>query len=270
MSRDYGAEIDQLKKELDALKAKLTNDEPETKKVVCSFCGKNNDEAHAIVAGPKENICNECTTLCASILEDTSGSASVGKPGEVYICSFCGKNSNQVGKIIHGKSTATICNHCVHTCQDVLSKAPGKEKPAPNLVTYSGSYSSEGRGSQWSSTVNANDLFTLIENKTATQVLQGIGNNDRLNLLLAILKKPMNVSTMVSTCGFNTTGQVYHHLKPLIAADLVREEGRGEKGVYVVVPHRVQGIIMILAGIADLVDTQHTEGDWSQAAVVYE
>jgi len=85
--------------------------------------------------------------------------------------------------------------------------------------------------------------------------------------LLAILQKPMNVAAMVTTCGFNTTGQVYHHLKLLIAADLVREEENGEKGVYVVVPHRVQGIIMILAGISDLIDTRYTEGDWSQILI---
>lgn len=29
----------------------------------------------------------------------------------------------------------------------------------------------------------------------------------------------------------------------------------GERGVYAVKPHRVQGIIMLLAGISDLVDT---------------
>ena len=129
-----------------------------------------------------------------------------------------------------------------------------------NIINYSGSYQSAGRGSKWEMTVSADKLFSLIESKTATQVLQGIGNSDRLNLLLAILKRPMNVATMVTACGFNTTGQVYHHLKPLIAADLVRED-EDEKGVYIVVPHRVQGIIMILAGISDMVNTRYTTGD---------
>ena len=65
----------------------------------------------------------------------------------------------------------------------------------------------------------------------------------------------MTVAMLVEKCGFNSTGQVYHHLKPLIAADLVFEVEQGDRGVYAVKPHRVQGIIMLLAGISDLVDT---------------
>jgi hypothetical protein len=49
---------------------------------------------------------------------------------------------------------------------------------------------------------------------------------------------------------------VYHHLKPLIAADLVTQDRRGS---YVIQPHRVQGVIMLLAGVADLVDTTYTQ-----------
>jgi len=278
MARDYGAEIDQLKEELELLKKRLykKTDETEAEKPRCSFCGKSRTEVCAMVAGPKVNICTECATLFENILKDTPGDTSTEEPKEVFSCSFCGKENYRMqktiikGKCIYKDATANICNECVRRSLDILAKASSEKKNPSNLITYSGSYDSGGRGSKWSSTVKANDLFMLIENKTAIQVLQGIGNNDRLNLLLAILQKPMNVASMVTACGFNTTGQVYHHLKPLIAADLVREEERGEKGVYVVVAHRVQGIIMILAGIADLVDAKYTEGDWSQAAVVHE
>ena len=122
-------------------------------------------------------------------------------------------------------------------------------------VTYLGVFNSGGRQSNWiQNEVNTNGLLALIENGSASAVLQCIGNNDRLALLLALLRKPMNVAAMVEKCGFNTTGQVYHHLKPLLAADLVFELKQGERGVYAVKPHRVQGIIMLLAGVADLTD----------------
>lgn len=94
-------------------------------------------------------------------------------------------------------------------------------------------------------------------------MLACIGSSDRLRLLLAILCKPRTVAQLVGECGFSSTGQVYHHLKPLIAADLVTEDAGNEgKGVYVIVPHRVQGIIMLLAGISDMIDTTYTEGNW--------
>jgi hypothetical protein len=49
----------------------------------------------------------------------------------------------------------------------------------------------------------------------------------------------------------------------LVAADLVVEDNKNKgKGVYVIQPHRVQGIIMLLAGISDMLDPQYTYGNW--------
>ena len=47
----------------------------------------------------------------------------------------------------------------------------------------------------------------------------------------------------------------------LLAADIVAEDGQ-KKGVYVIQPHKVQGIIMLLAGISDMVDETYTQGTW--------
>ncbi|MBE6895389.1 MAG: ATP-dependent Clp protease ATP-binding subunit ClpX [Ruminococcaceae bacterium] len=40
------------------------------KNIICSFCGKTNQEAERIVLGPGVNICNECIELCSSLLEE--------------------------------------------------------------------------------------------------------------------------------------------------------------------------------------------------------
>ena len=138
------------------------------------------------------------------------------------------------------------------------------EKDITGAITYLGIFTSGGRQSNWiRNEVSIDDLLSLIENKSASLVLQCIGNNDRLNILLALLKKPMTVASLVEQCHFNSTGQVYHHLKPLIAADIVYELDQAERGVYAVKPHRVQGIIMLLTGIADLLDPQYSEGNWN-------
>lgn len=132
------------------------------------------------------------------------------------------------------------------------------------MITYLGVFSSGGRQSNWiKNGVNTDDLLTLIENHTAEKVLHCIGNSDRLNILLAILKKPMTVAELVTTCNLNTTGQAYHHMKPLLAADLIVEDVNN-KGVYIVQPHKVQGIIMLLAGISDMVDETYTKGTWDE------
>ena len=133
-------------------------------------------------------------------------------------------------------------------------------------VVYLGVFASGGRQSNWINELKADDLLKLIENRTAEKVLACIGSSDKLNILLALLKKPMTVAQLVSECGFNSTGQVYHHLNTLIAADLVKEDLEyGSKGSYVVTPHRVQGVIMLLSGINDMLDTRYSSGSWNES-----
>ena len=49
----------------------------------------------------------------------------------------------------------------------------------------------------------------------------------------------------------------------LQTADLVYEASEEEgRGIYAARPYRIQGILLLLAGIADLVDDQYTRGKW--------
>ncbi|MDE7297538.1 MAG: helix-turn-helix domain-containing protein [Lachnospiraceae bacterium] len=136
------------------------------------------------------------------------------------------------------------------------------------LISYMGVFASGGRQSNWiRNQVKTDMLLELIENHTAEKVLHCIGNSDRLAILLAILRKPRTVAELVEVCGLNSTGQAYHHMKPLLAADLIAEDnasGSGGRGVYIVQPHKVQGVIMLLAGIADMTDETYTSGSWEE------
>ncbi|KRL01370.1 ATP-dependent Clp protease ATP-binding subunit ClpX [Liquorilactobacillus capillatus] len=57
--------------------------------VVCSFCGKSQDQVKKIVAGPGVYICNECIDLCKEIIDDefkaqaTEELSNVPKPREI-------------------------------------------------------------------------------------------------------------------------------------------------------------------------------------------
>ena len=129
-----------------------------------------------------------------------------------------------------------------------------EESGVSGLVTYMGVFSSGGRQANWiKNEVNADDLLRAVEDRTPERVLACLGSNERLNILIALLKKPMTVAEIVKKCGFGSTGQAYHHMKPLLAAGIIAEgeEGAG-KGVYVVRFDKVRGIIMLLAGICEL------------------
>lgn len=137
-----------------------------------------------------------------------------------------------------------------------------EENGGSGRVTYLGVYGSGGRQSNWiKNSVSTDDLLALIESGVAGKVLACIGSPNRLAMLLEILRGPKTVASLVEKCGFGSTGQVYHHLKPLLAADLVVED-KHQKGAYVIQPHKVQGIIMLLAGISDMVDEAYTKGTW--------
>lgn len=138
-----------------------------------------------------------------------------------------------------------------------------KDKGISGLISHLGVFYSNDRQHNWiSSGVNIDDLLKLIENKMVEKVLNCIGNSDRLNILLAILKKPMSVAEIVKECKLNSTGQAYHHMRPLLVADLIVEDINNNKGVYAIQPHKVQGIIMMLAGISDIVDETYSKGNW--------
>src|SRR2546428_14170857 len=66
--------------------------------LVCSFCGKSQDEVRKLIAGPTVYICDECVDLCNDIIaeECDQEEALAGKPaapeptfGTSIICPLC-------------------------------------------------------------------------------------------------------------------------------------------------------------------------------------
>ena len=58
--------------------------------LLCSFCGKSQDEVKKLIAGPSVYICDECIQLCNEIIAedygqeaDTDGAALLPKPSEI-------------------------------------------------------------------------------------------------------------------------------------------------------------------------------------------
>ena len=139
----------------------------------------------------------------------------------------------------------------------------GREN-STGCITYLGVFASGGHQSSWvSKDKDADSLLNLAENGSAEKVLACIGSQTKLNILSALLKKNMTVSELVEQLNLGSTGQAYHHLRTLITADFVREDEHS-KGSYEIVPHRVQGIIMILAGISDLLDERYSSGKFEK------
>ena len=49
------------------------SDESKDRQICCSFCGKPQEQARRLIAGPGVYICDECIELCGEILEEELG-----------------------------------------------------------------------------------------------------------------------------------------------------------------------------------------------------
>lgn len=137
------------------------------------------------------------------------------------------------------------------------------------VVSYDGFFKSESslgtRESNWGTAhCCVKKLFEIPSDKISV-VLSSLGNQQRWEMLCALLKKPMTVAQIVEEFDMKTSGKAYHHLNNLIAADLLEEikDKNAEKGTYAVKGPRVQGIIMIMAGVSDLIDPYYSKGEWT-------
>ncbi|KAI4453487.1 trna-dihydrouridine synthase [Holotrichia oblita] len=131
------------------------------------------------------------------------------------------------------------------------------------VVNYQGFFELGNRGSYWGTGhCCVKDLMAMPAEKISV-VLSSLGNQQRWEILCALLNKPMTVAQIVEEFDMKTSGKAYHHLNNLIAADLLEElkDKNADKGTYAVKGHRVQGIIMLMAGISDLIDSRYSNGD---------
>ena len=129
---------------------------------------------------------------------------------------------------------------------------------------YYGFFSREHYGAKWDLRDGINDLMAMPQDKLSV-VLSSLGNQQRWEILCALLKKPMTVAQIMEEFDMKTSGKAYHHLKSLIAADLLEEtkDNDFEKGTYAVKGHRVAGIILVLTGVQKLTDTKYSSGEWN-------
>jgi hypothetical protein len=86
--------------------------------------GGNYVRAENLVLNPGDSVkismsaTEGAATTLSSTNPEVEGESSTGSG---LICSFCGKSSNEVGKMIAG-GTAFICDECVAMCQDIITE----------------------------------------------------------------------------------------------------------------------------------------------------
>ncbi|WP_029192875.1 ATP-binding protein [Paenibacillus harenae] len=119
-------------------------------------------------------------------------------------------------------------------------------------IFYSGQYRGINRY-RWEPRHRAVSGLLGIDSDKAAKVLAALGHKQRLDILTAVLEEPLTGAEIVERLNMGTTGQLYHHTKALLGADLLVQEERG--GRYSLPAHRFLPLLLLLAAASDLLDT---------------
>ncbi|MCZ8512265.1 ATP-binding protein [Paenibacillus filicis] len=120
-------------------------------------------------------------------------------------------------------------------------------------VFYSGHYRNRDSRFRWEPQERSLETLVNLQGEKAAKVLAALGQKQRLEILLEVLKEPVSGPELVERLHMGTTGQLYHHLKALLSADLIRQEERG--GRYMLAQERSLPLLLLLAAVSDLLET---------------
>jgi hypothetical protein len=117
--------------------------------------------------------------------------------------------------------------------------------PDPGAVLLTGHVTlADGRRAEWQEAATAPDLLEPDWAGTA-DALAALGQPVRLRLLQRVLGGAATVPELLATDGVGTSGQVYHHLRQLVAAGWLRALGGGR---YEVPVARVVPLLAVVLG----------------------
>lgn len=119
---------------------------------------------------------------------------------------------------------------------------------------YFGRYSGGANGTQvrWEPQTRFVGQLLGDAGERPAKVLAALGHRQRLDILRSVLREPLTGPQLVDKLNMGSTGQLYHHLKALIGADLLQQEERG--GAYAVPPKRALPLLLLLAAAGDLAE----------------
>lgn len=116
--------------------------------------------------------------------------------------------------------------------------------PDTGAVLFTGSVRlPTGEVAEWQQGLDTEALLAT-DWAISTEVLLALGHPVRLLLLREVLGGLRTVGELGSVEGLGTTGQLYHHLRQLVAAGWLRPAGRGR---YEVPVARVVPLLVIIA-----------------------
>lgn len=119
-----------------------------------------------------------------------------------------------------------------------------RRMPPAGAVLFTGDVTLEsGENWSWQEAFSADSIMDS-DWGTASSGLSALHHPVRLALLQAVIRGTTTAAGLTALDGFGTTGQVYHHLRALVAAGWLTS---GRRGHYSVPGQRVVPLMVIIA-----------------------
>jgi len=93
----------------------------EDAEAACSFCGKKQNEARKLIAGPSVHICDECVDLCKNIVLQEEDPTAETKAGENRLCGIC-MEARESDELIFLPHAAYMCAGCLEDLQIIRDR----------------------------------------------------------------------------------------------------------------------------------------------------
>lgn len=129
----------------------------------------------------------------------------------------------------------------------------GEGEGEAGVIYYSGHYHEDQKRYRWEPQERRVSQLLELDGDKIAKILSALGHKQRLDILRSVLKEPLTGAELVERLNMGTTGQLYHHIKALLGADLLIQEERG--GRYSLPGHRALPVLLLLAATSDLLDT---------------
>lgn len=123
----------------------------------------------------------------------------------------------------------------------------------PGSIFYSGQYHNQSIRYRWEPQERTVSQLLELDGDKVSKVLTALAHQQRLDILRSVLKQPLTGAELVELLNMGTTGQLYHHIKALLGANLLVQEERG--GKYFIPSQRSLPLLLLLASLSDLLDT---------------
>lgn len=119
-----------------------------------------------------------------------------------------------------------------------------EQRHGRQVVAYAGSTSVDDAPVRWQMTYDSSQLIEL-DWTTLASALGALGHPARLQILQLVARREATTAAdLANTPSLGSTGQIYHHLRQLVAAGWLRAT---TKGRHEIPPERLVPLLVILA-----------------------